>query len=349
VLNSGTPQFEPFNRICDTIPFRSIAEKLLASHIGPDRKRLNYQLNLGYTAGANTVRDPRCVVQDFGTAMPQLNKGTKEYSYLFVTLSDVGRMMGIDFCSRAFVAGNPRLARRFERFAWRIGPTNAFEGLTIALVKISDDSPGVGRHVDDYNDTHLTSTLVVNSTLRLADGDLYRLSLIGYLRHSSDCALYRLEAAQETANLCRSFFLSESYLHPQVDMDHYFGFVGESGLTFVREATTGRFLGGGFQTRASGDKQASFLGPTISALKDFCRARDLCLCGIIEVALVIVYLNNLFLYTIVLQRLAVDNTKQPTAEGGYVGLIMEEMIGLAGSVMAMMIFGLKWSRRLGIL
>jgi len=346
VVNENTPEYEDFKPLCDKVDLKALAQSLYAG-LDESSHRGNRPFHLGYSGGQNTLRTTDSIANDFGIAIPQIDKGTKEYGWLFDIMSDIARKFGIAYSDDASflrATRNDRISllrqkRRQKRFASRLSPSgnNVFEAITIGFVDLSDSDSKVSRHKDHLNDTNLTETMVFKGIVTLDCGRVLCVSIICYLRHSCDMALLRRDAAEETYNLVKSFLdecaISEPHRHPTFDPSEYLTAAsGTDGLALIRDSKTGSFWSAAMLTRAASNKQAYFLEAVVQALMELVEARHLCLEEVLEVVYPLVQLNSIFVYVSVLRIIKSETSFQPTERGGFLHLVLELMRRVSGSV-----------------
>ena len=155
VYNEGTKEYDDLDLDShfDAIDAKGLVEKYfsLDKLNKADEKRKNQQENFLYSSGMNTARNNDELENDFGAAMPQLNKGSTEQIQLAEEASKVARKLNVTFANPRFIDSSPFLRRRFGRFARKISPNNCLEGLTVAFLPIGADYK-VLEHMDEGNE-----------------------------------------------------------------------------------------------------------------------------------------------------------------------------------------------------
>ena len=109
-----------------------------------DSSRNNFQISLGFSS-QNQKKDP---VNGVYEAMPQLNNNTDKFMHQFVVMSDLARLLKLDFVD--ILESNAHKAH-LDVFAQKIHAQNLFPGCTVSLY--TDPSQLLTIHTDDFNAT----------------------------------------------------------------------------------------------------------------------------------------------------------------------------------------------------
>ena len=328
VINSNTPEFNIVGGLVDIVPFDSLLEYMLGlGLVSSDRG--NTQQSFGYNCGVSQVRNPS---EDFGCAMPTINADTDRFLFLFPILSGIAKKMGVAFADPSFVDASISCKKRFQRFARRFHSSNCFEGFTIAILDITNLEE-VKEHCDTKNDPDLTETLVVSKILWF-DKRLLRVTIIAFLRVSCRDAMVRRDACEEACRSCRTWIESlDAHLMPGAPIDQYAGLSGSHGLTVVGDAITGHIVCAALLSPPTPEKQVHLLSAATHAIYCIYESRPgITLDSLVELALPIVYCNNLFTYVTALFMIATNPNLNPNHDLGFYGLVIELIVSISGSI-----------------
>ena len=161
---------------------KSLTEKVLnAKKKGDINNRQNHYIDFGFTTSRCTSRSN----DSNGISRPLLKPGSCNPLIVecFSILSSIAHNESCSWISDAPIYSDDRFPDRFTDFSSKICKGNTIEAIRIALV---DSNNTCNIHEDKQNDPYLSMSTVISigKIVTLKNGNIVRLSIIGYSRKS---------------------------------------------------------------------------------------------------------------------------------------------------------------------
>ena len=324
------------------IDFKKVGERVLATCIenGTDKNRGNYQVNVLFSGGENYDRGTQERKEDYGCAMPAVNNGTDEWLQHALIMSEVMTLMGIGWTKEENLSKAEQ--ERDARFAKAIHPKNALEGLTPAAVRLYPNPGRVKPHADKKN-CLLRREVIIFSQIVHIGCEIWRVSLIGYMRKSCADAMVRRAACKEVAENTRSYLASiPSHQKPckkKEDHSEFYSKMGELGLGLLVWSSTSHLPEANFQVMSAAllnrphmDKPMSYLSAVSDAiLKIYRKNRHMTYEDIFLMSLPVGQISGIFTYCSVLTELTMAENIECNGPLRVLDIIINRMVQLSGS------------------
>ena len=278
VLNQGTPLFDRNRRLkalVDKLPFEELFDTY-SKQCAKDSKRGNFQVNFGLASGLSCEKhNPQSDLAHYGVSIPSQLVGTKERLDLLVLLSEVCKLIGVNW-------DNPD-SHRAQSYIRLLHKIMGDERINVALVTFhwvplnADGFPPnefgcVEPHVDKQNPDgppELEPVVMINKIIQGSDGKLYWSGFIVNQKKSLVDANDRRLISRRVAHSLGKYWLSvPRFRLPTTtapDWCHYG--CGDRGV-FV-SCRGDRLTSVVLASRASMDKGTYFLSALVWALKVF--------------------------------------------------------------------------------
>lgn len=320
----------PWTRICDAF-----------TKATSNSNRGTFQIHYGFTSGCSYVtRTNDEIEKEFGCARPSVLTDTYDElsKDIFTRMSEIARTMGVDYANpegmEAKMTLNPgryggmtfdEWSQRMNRFARSIDPSNVFEGMTLAFLRL-DGGHSVKEHTDKHNCRHLSQTIVVSRVVMIG-GYLYRVCVIGYMRKSVTDFLMRRSAAEEVGqHLVESWEALSPRQRARCPPVERFRGLADPAAICVAMDKDGQVTMAHLMASPSVDKEVTFLTPLVFAITDLSKRVNMTLREAVSLCLVTGIVSNMLVVPTVirtmLEPLWPTRGKTP---GGVFGLLMKAM------------------------
>ena len=301
-----------------------------------DKNRGNYQVNVLFNAGEAHRRNEKELIQDYGVAMPLPDRGTTEWMGVALQLNKVCKRIGIWWLQDSNLTDE--LRERREVCPRSLHPKLDLEGMTAAAIRLYPEAGEVKAHVDSKNCPLLSEVIIMSQIVWLGE-ELWRVSLIGYMRKSCMDAMIRRDACKEVSHNTVDYInTNPAFLRPALSVEEhraYFENIGELGLGLIihDHPKTGIIIrSAALMTRPHMDKPMGYIsGLSSSILKIAKKNPHLGMLEILMMCLPFGQLPGTFVYGNVLAELAAAECVESESPIGPLRLIIDRISTIAGS------------------
>ena len=344
VMNEGTQESDNLrlSSYADAIDFKEVGKRILAAckKKGANKNRGNHQVNVLFSGGENHVRNEKEVNEDFGCTMPGTNEGTDDWLETALILSEITTKVNVSWTNDS--AMTPSDTFRMERFSRRVHPKNCLEGMTAAAIRLFPNPGAIKPHSDKKNCTKFREVIIFSQIVHIKE-EIWRVSLIGYMRKSCDDSLIRREACKEVSLNTRKYLASlPSHLNQCASVAQhrdFYGQMGELGLGLImscdnlndsEEAMT--VEAAALFNRPHLDKGMSYISAVSTAiLKIYANNPHMNYQDVFLMALPVGQISGIFTYCSVLTQLAYTKNIDCSRPLRVLDVIIDKMIEYAGS------------------
>lgn len=158
VWNSGTPEYtKGIKDIVDQLPFTACLSRMVekvessvSSPSSPGGKRGNLQENYGFCSAGYVPRDTDNILKNYGTAVPSLLEGTREFAPTMMLLSSLAEQVQFRFTDKDFLKANKAADSHMQLLSREIQPGVKF-GLVSVIAQRLDGRMKTKEHEDTQN------------------------------------------------------------------------------------------------------------------------------------------------------------------------------------------------------
>ena len=339
VHNEGSEAFKAagLGHFFEDLDFESLGRRVLVEcNDKVDRSRGNFQVNVLFNGGQAHRRSQKELLHDYGVAMPLPDKGTDEWMDVVLKFNRVCNRLGIWWLEDANLTDE--LRERRDTFPRSLHPRLGLEGMTTAAIRLYPDAGQVKPHVDSNNCPLLSEVVIMSQIVWLGD-ELWRVSLIGYMRKSCMDAMIRRDACKEVSDNTVDYIKRHpAFLRPAMSVEEhktYYENVGELGLGLIiqNHPKTGfNVRSAALMTRPHMDKPMGYVSSVTSSILEIVRKNPhLTKLDIMLMCLPFGQLPGAFVYGSVLSEIAAAEVVASDSPIGPLQLIIDRIIAMAGS------------------
>jgi hypothetical protein len=348
-INSGTSLYQSMrmDQLVSKLDIPGLVQEYLARGQGCIDYRGNRRVHFGI-AGQQNVGPPPTksfVLEYYGVSMPRLLTNTSDPAVLNALQVgwEIGQRLGIHISKQARYKSQMEFAKQIMG-----SELDMWAGMSLCILPLKEGEK-VLRHTDSENCPHFTAVLNVNFVTCIQDGEWSRFSCIFYMRKSVSDMLFRSSICKEYALSCDNFIHTcdnyrkspNTYLSVEaVAKNHYETAAGSEGMLITIKNlpinNTRTVVSLALLSKASFDKQSSFLGPVAGAIKALALHHSLSLVDLSQILSLLGILCNIYVLILVLQEMQSatyhDLQSARFLGGGLVEFIIGRMVAIVGGI-----------------